>query len=182
MTLRSTGAVVHLRLKADQQFLARQSRMLTPHEVQQPLQAGTVPTQTRQQLPLQRRRRLTRAGAQVRIGRGSAPRPPEHQDSQQGDASQSRQQQQFHPTSIGRHARPRRRTWAVTLPAGWTEVGLFSQWARPSGCYLRAPMARRSKKRRKNRRHNDDRWVVQLSNVLLCVNVLLLFALLRPSG
>jgi hypothetical protein len=43
-------------------------------------------------------------------------------------------------------------------------------------------MARRSKKRRKDRRPRDDRWVVHLSNVLLCVNVLLLFALIRPGS
>ncbi|MFN4251347.1 MULTISPECIES: hypothetical protein [unclassified Deinococcus] len=42
-------------------------------------------------------------------------------------------------------------------------------------------MARRSKKR-KDWRQRDDRWVVHLSNVLLCVNVLLLFALIRPGS
>lgn len=59
---------------------------------------------------------------------------------------------------------------------------VFSQWARTGGCYLRAPMARRSRKRRKDAWPRDDRWVVHLSNVLLCVNVLLLFALIRPGS
>jgi len=43
-------------------------------------------------------------------------------------------------------------------------------------------MARRSRRPRRKRQQRDDRWVVHLSNVLLCVNVLLLFALIRPGG
>ncbi|WP_343756276.1 hypothetical protein [Deinococcus depolymerans] len=44
-------------------------------------------------------------------------------------------------------------------------------------------MARkRGRGRRKARGARDDRWVTHLSNVLLCVNVLLLYALIRPAG
>ncbi len=66
-------------------------------------------------------------------------------------------------------------------PAG--AFAWFFPFCRACGWYLRHPMARKRRaKRRKPRRGAgtfEPGWVVPASNVLLCVNVLLLAAVLR---